>query len=101
VEIHRGRGEEIAATWTEPVDLLFLDGDHSYEAVRATYRSWTRFLKIGGMIAVHNSSSGTYQESHDGSMRLVAETVRPPQYEEVRCIGTTTFARKVLDQDAG
>jgi predicted O-methyltransferase YrrM len=99
VEIHQSRACELAATWTEPLDLLFLDGDHSYLEVRSTYESWFPFLKLGGIIAVHNSASGSYHEDHDGSMRLVSEKIHSPQYDEVRCIGTTTFARKVIDHE--
>lgn len=95
VEIVQGRGEELGARWRGPIDLLFLDGDHSYEGVRATYEAWWPFLKIGGVIAVHNSSPGQYHPSHDGSMRLAAEIIRPPHYSEVRRVDTTTFARKV------
>ena len=100
VEVHQGLGHEVAATWTETIDLLFLDGDQSYDAVQATYRSWSPFIKPGGIIAVHNSAPGEYEEGHDGSMRLAAEVIRPPQYEEVRCTGITTFARKALHHGA-
>jgi predicted O-methyltransferase YrrM len=100
VEVHQGRAHEIAATWIEPIDLLFLDGDQSYEGVQIAFNSWSPFLKPGGLIAVHNSAPGTYQKDHDGSMRLVMETIRPPLYYEVQCIGITTFARKAFDQEA-
>ena len=100
VEVHQGRAHEMAENWTEPLDLLFLDGDQSYEGVQIAYKSWSPFLKPGGMIAVHNSAPGSYQPDHDGSMRLVSETIRHPQYREVQCIGITTFARKTTNQVA-
>jgi len=31
VTTHVGRAEEVAATWTLPIDLLFMDGNHSRE----------------------------------------------------------------------
>jgi MMP 1-O-methyltransferase len=97
VEVHQGYADEVAANWAEPIDMLFMDGDQSYVAVRKVYESWSPFLKCGGIIAVHNSQSGFYHESHDGHMRLVLEVIKPPQYTDIRCIGTTTFARKVFD----
>ena len=99
VEVHQGRACDIAATWTEPIDLLFLDGDQSYEGAQDAYKNWSPFLKAGGIIAVHNSAPGSYNTNHDGQMRLVAETIHPPSYEKVRRIGTTTFAQKVSVYD--
>ena len=100
VEVHQGRAGDVASAWSLPIDLLFLDADHSYRVVSDTYEKWSRYLKVGGVIAVHNSAPGRYHEDHDGSSRLVAERIHPPQYSEIRCIATTTFARKVMEDDA-
>lgn len=97
VVAHAGKDSEIAATWDTPIDMLFLDGDQSPVGARAAYTNWAPFLKKKGIIAIHNSASGAYEAGHDGHMLLVAETVRPPQYAEIMCIGTTTFARKLGD----
>lgn len=94
VQVHQGTADTIAARWTEPVDMLFLDGDQSPEGARAAYESWAPFLKIGGIIALHNSSERQYDLGHDGHRRLAVETVRPPQYTDIFCIGSTTIARK-------
>jgi predicted O-methyltransferase YrrM len=101
VEVHQGRASEIAATWTTPIDLLFMDGDQSYEGVRSAYEGWSPFLKIGGVIALHNSSPRTYDENHDGHRRLVVEKIRPPRYTEIHLVGSTTFARKTAGHGLG
>ena len=98
VVIHNGYDTTVVQGWKIPIDLLFLSGDQSYEAVQTTFRCWSPFLKIGGILAVQNSRQGTeYAESHDGSARLVSETIHPPQYQFIRCIGSTTFALKLGD----
>ena len=56
IDILRGRSAEVAGTWKEPVDLLFIDGDHSYEGCRDDIIAWRPFVKAGGMIAFHDSS---------------------------------------------
>lgn len=43
-----------AATWTEPIRLLFIDGDHSYEAVKSDFTLWTPFVIAGGLVAFHD-----------------------------------------------
>ena len=94
VETHQGTAAEIAAGWRQPIDMLFLDGDQSPAGARLAYERWAPFLRRGGIIALHNSRSGSYDDGHDGHRRLVVEAIRPPEYDDVRCVGTTTFARK-------
>jgi predicted O-methyltransferase YrrM len=95
IEVHQGRSSELAATWSTPIDLLFMDGDQSYAVVRATYNAWSPFLKPSGIVALHNSRPGTHHESHDGHVRLVAELITRPGYTDIHLVGTTTFARKM------
>lgn len=94
VSVHEGTAEQIGATWSGEIDLLFLDGDQSPAGARSAYEIWTPFLKPGGMLAVHNSSDRAYAPHHDGHRRVVVERVLDPEYTDVRCVGTTTFARK-------
>ena len=53
VNVRQGTAESISATWRDPIDMLFLDGDQSPDGVRSAYESWAPFLKAGGIIAVH------------------------------------------------
>jgi len=96
VDVRQGYGHEIATSWTIPIDLLFLDGDQSRDGVRTTFAAWGPFVKVGGIIAVHNSAPGDYHEGHDGSLRLVEEVLRPPEYHYLRRVGMTTFVQRSL-----
>lgn len=40
--------------WTEKVGLLFIDGDHSYEAVKKDFMSWLPFLVTDGIVCFHD-----------------------------------------------
>lgn len=98
VEVHQATGEEVARQWSGPVDLLFVDGNQSYPAARATYDSWEPFLRAGSLVAVHNSNPDLPRhDSHDGSVRLVEAVLRPPVYGDVRRVGSTTLARRMTD----
>jgi predicted O-methyltransferase YrrM len=94
VDVHQGTAESVAAAWTRPIDMLFLDGDQSPKGARSAYDVWAPFLKVGGTIALHNSSDRRYDEGHDGYRRVVVESLVAPHYSDVECVGTTTFARK-------
>ena len=95
IEVYQGKAQTIAPTWTTPIDLLFLDGDQSPEGARFAYEHFVPFLKSGGIIALHNSNDRDYAEGHDGHRRLALETVRAPEYTDIYCVDSTTFARKV------
>jgi predicted O-methyltransferase YrrM len=56
VVVHQGTTNQVAARWPQGlmIDLLFIDADHSYEAVRADWLNWSPFVKKGGIIAFHD-----------------------------------------------
>jgi len=66
---HVAKSQELVHAWREPIRLLFIDGLHTYEGVRADYADWTPFVVAGGVIALHD----TFQ--WDGPRRVVEETI--------------------------
>jgi hypothetical protein len=46
------------------LDLLFIDGDHSYEGVKKDYIMYSEFVKNNGVIAFHDIHRSTFHESH-------------------------------------
>ena len=36
------------------IDILLIDGDHSYEGVKADYERYVPFVKKGGLILIHD-----------------------------------------------
>ena len=94
VSVHQGRAEEVARRWGTAIDLLYLDGDQSREGARKAYEGWAPFLKVGGIIALHNSAPENQTAGHDGHRCLVEEEIRPPTYREIRLVDSTTFATR-------
>jgi predicted O-methyltransferase YrrM len=45
---------EAARSWKEPIRLLFIDGDHSYEAAREDWKAWSPFLGNRGYVCFHD-----------------------------------------------
>lgn len=52
-EIIRGDSGKVAEKWTEPIELLFVDGDHSYTGVMRDWM-WTEYIVPGGVVAWHD-----------------------------------------------
>ena len=69
----RSQSEDLASRWDRPIDMLFIDGDHSYEGCRRDCLSWMGFVRSGGWIAFHDSGQEgvkrTIHECLPGSMR--------------------------------
>lgn len=51
--------------WTGgPLDLLFIDGAHEYEAAKADIRQFVKFVKVGGVVAFHDCACATNPLPH-------------------------------------
>jgi predicted O-methyltransferase YrrM len=53
---HVERSEDAAATWREPVDLVFIDGDHSEAGCRLDWELWNPFVASGGVVVFHDAT---------------------------------------------
>lgn len=47
--------ENVARTWTKPVDILHIDGTHTHDAVAQDYQTWSPFVREGGVILFHDT----------------------------------------------
>jgi hypothetical protein len=52
------RSEEVAGGWNTPVDLVFVDGDHSRAACRLDWDLWSPHVRPGGVVAFHEARGG-------------------------------------------
>lgn len=44
--------QDAAKTWTVPLDMLYIDADHTYEGAKADILAWTLHLKFGGLLVL-------------------------------------------------
>lgn len=51
---------EAAKGWSQPIDLLYVDADHSYDGVLADLTAWVPHVKSGGVIVGDDYDSDLY-----------------------------------------
>lgn len=73
---------EAAKSWSHPIRLLFMDGDHSYDDARADFEAWSPRLISKGLVAFHDI------EIFDGVTRSDAALLRTGLFREVLSVGT-------------
>jgi predicted O-methyltransferase YrrM len=63
----QGDSKQVAASWhVVPVDLVFVDGDHSYEGCVGDIEGWMPRIRQGGIIAIHDYRKAEIPETPDG-----------------------------------
>jgi len=75
--------------WPHKFDFIFIDGDHTYEAVKQDLEDWLPLLEPGGTVIFHDSapivSIPSDYPGWPGPVRLVAELKNDPR---LRFIGS-------------
>jgi len=56
VEIIRDYSSNAAKNWTLPIDLLFIDGDHSYEGVKSDWELYAPHVTPFGIVVFHDTA---------------------------------------------
>jgi MMP 1-O-methyltransferase len=55
VHWHIALSADVAARWSEEVDLVFIDGDHSEAGCALDWERWHGFVAPGGRVAFHDA----------------------------------------------
>jgi predicted O-methyltransferase YrrM len=58
----------------EPIEVLFIDGDHSYDGAKADFQRWSEYVRPGGHVLFHDAvDTGGYGNHYPGVVRLMTE----------------------------
>jgi MMP 1-O-methyltransferase len=79
-----GESIRVAALWSTPLALLFIDGGHGAEVAWADYRAWTPKVAAGGYLTIHD----VFPDPRDGG--------RPPYELYCAAIESTDWVEEDL-----
>lgn len=65
--VMRGDSRSVGRSWNPDyrINLLFIDGDHSYRRVLGDLQIWGRFVGFGGYLACHDCAIPGRDDNHD------------------------------------
>lgn len=82
----------IAPGWSEPIGLLWIDGDHSERGVRADWNAWKPHLIPGATVV--------FDDAHDpkvGPYHLIAELIESGQVVHLKNVGKVRSVTYIAD----
>lgn len=100
-----GDSATVGLTWDKPIDLLFVDGDHTYEGVLADMNAWLHHVKVGGVVIFHDCAVETNKTPHylhhevwRAVQHWMGEHVN--EFEALPTVDTMAIFRRIAYQDA-
>ncbi|HMQ04417.1 MAG TPA: class I SAM-dependent methyltransferase [Pyrinomonadaceae bacterium] len=70
VTLHKEFSFDLAMRWSEPIRLLWIDGDHTYEGTRKDFEGFVGHLSDGAVVAIHD-----VLHEFEGGVRIFAEHI--------------------------
>lgn len=55
IKVIQGNFDAVVKDWDKDIDILHIDGYHTYEAVKNDYEKWSPFVKENGIILFHDT----------------------------------------------
>jgi predicted O-methyltransferase YrrM len=104
IELIQGFSFFVARDFHQPLDFIFIDGDHGFEGVLEDYFDWSAILKVGGVIAFHDyykiDDFKRFNPESYGPARVVDEYVRStPGWATQKIIDDLFVAEKLMEQN--
>jgi len=81
---------------TGEVDLVFIDGDHSYEGVRSDFERFGKRVRVGGAVLFDDAfTDGIFNTEKAGIGRLVREILARGEFKLVKAVNRLAHLEKV------
>ena len=87
-----GRSTTVAAMWSTPLAMLFIDGGHAEEHAQNDYSGWAGFVQAQGVLAIHD----VFEDPADGGQAPFHIYLRALDdgFVEARHVGSLRILRR-------
>jgi len=92
IQAHRGFSYDLASSFTQPLDLLFVDGDHSWEGVTTDLKLYIPLMKENAILVMHDTA-------YPPVRRALTEIVLPAEVERLAAL-PNMYATRIQPQKA-
>ena len=95
-----GSTQQVAPWWSSPLELLFLDGNHTEAVAQHDYAAFARHLTDGALLAVHD----VFPDPRDGGQapwHVVERAVGSGEFVEESVTGSLRVLRRTGSRLAG
>lgn len=90
-----GDSPVIAATWTEEIQFLFIDGGHGREVARNDYAAWAHHVCVGGVLAIHDVFSDPALGGQAPYEEIYLPAINSGEFVEVSCTGSLRIVQRI------
>ena len=91
-----GDSPAVAAFWSTPCALVFIDGGHGEEPAAADYRRWTPHVAPGGLLVIHD----VFPDPADGGRPpyecIYLPALRSGRFAELSATGSLRVLRRTV-----
>jgi len=79
---------DVGKIWSKPIDLLWIDGDHSYEGVSSDFYQFSPYVKNNGKIIFH--------DNHMEGIKKLLNEINPNHFQKVNEVASMIIYEKQL-----
>jgi Methyltransferase domain len=96
LELIRGYFSDVAKTWTQPIDILHIDGRHRHEDVKEDFEIWSAFVRPGGVILLHDTCVD--KEPYQVNLFFAEITLPKTNFEFSNGLGVVSTDQAIIDK---
>jgi len=88
-----GSSSTVAAIWSTPLSMVFIDGGHTESAATQDYRRWSPHVVVGGLLAIHD----VFPDPADGGQApydIYRSALSSGEFVEVGATGSLRVLRR-------